>query len=187
MHPDDAVGNLTADLKDVVLNWTGTEDPVLTIALDGENAWQSYAYDLDDDGYMEYTGDMFREQLYTHTGGHPLFTVELLRDFQERGFLTKDPNGAWVIDQEMDWKMLPARVEGVVAERLQGLESEILESLSIASVEGEQFTAEVIAEVQSLETRPLVRQLSGDLQKVHHVVEGLEVMRIGDQRLSDQS
>jgi tetratricopeptide (TPR) repeat protein len=51
-------------------------------------------------------------------------------------------------------------------------------------VEGEQFTAEVIAKVKSTDARELVRQFSGDLQKVYQLVEGLEVKRIGQQRLS---
>ena len=32
-------------------------------------------------------GAAFREALYRHTGGHALFTVELLRGLQERGDL----------------------------------------------------------------------------------------------------
>ena len=36
----------------------------------------------------------FREQLFAHTDGHPLFTVELLRNLQEHGNLLKDKDGA---------------------------------------------------------------------------------------------
>ena len=35
----------------------------------------------------------FREQLFARTDGHPLFTVELLRNLQERGNLVKDKDG----------------------------------------------------------------------------------------------
>src|SRR5690606_9665055 len=37
----------------------------------------------------------FRENLVSHTGGHPLFTIELLRDLQERGDLVRAEDGAW--------------------------------------------------------------------------------------------
>ena len=38
-------------------------------------------------------GESFRATLYQQTGGHPLFTIELLRDVQERGALTRDDAG----------------------------------------------------------------------------------------------
>ena len=38
----------------------------------------------------------FRDSLHRHTGGHPLFTVELLRGLQERGDLVLEENGRWV-------------------------------------------------------------------------------------------
>ena len=41
-------------------------------------------------------GPTFREALYRHTGGHALFTVELLRGLQERGDLLRDQDGHWV-------------------------------------------------------------------------------------------
>ncbi|NIN69727.1 MAG: hypothetical protein GTO63_34595, partial [Anaerolineae bacterium] len=37
----------------------------------------------------------FRETLYRQTRGNPLFTVELLRDMQERGDLVRDKKGRW--------------------------------------------------------------------------------------------
>ena len=50
----------------------------------------------------------FREQLFTHTDGHPLFTVELLRNLQERGNLVKDKDGCWIQGSTLDWDTLPA-------------------------------------------------------------------------------
>ena len=38
----------------------------------------------------------FREKLFAHTDGHPLFAVELLRNLQERGSLLKDQDGCWI-------------------------------------------------------------------------------------------
>ena len=57
-------------------------------------------------------------ELFARTDGHPLFTVELLRNLQERGDLMKDAEGRWMQGVELDWNALPARVEGVIEERI---------------------------------------------------------------------
>ena len=128
--------------------------------------------------------ETFRRNLFLHTGGQPLFTVELLRDLQNRGLLVKDVAGRWVGGNDLRWDRIPARVEGVIASRLAHLPKEMHETLKVASVEGEQFTAEVVAGVQTSDARTLIRQLSGDLQAAYQLVEGLEVKRISQQRLS---
>ena len=102
----------------------------------------------------------FREQLYARTEGHPLFTVELLRTLEERGDLVKDPGGRWVQSAALDWEALPARVEGVIAERLGRLTDEARETLTIGSVMGRDFAAQVIAQVQKVPERELVKQLA---------------------------
>jgi predicted ATPase len=126
----------------------------------------------------------FRRKLYNHTQGHPLFTVELLRDFQERGILAKDAQGRWVIVHSPDWDHLPARVEGVIAGRIRSLEDELRQDLTTASVEGVEFTAEVIAMLNKTDVRQQVQHLSGTLQKTYQLVEGQEVRRVGQQRIS---
>ena len=60
----------------------------------------------------------FRGALFAHTGGHPLFTIELLRDLQERGDLVQDESGRWLEGSSLDWEVLPARVEGVIETRI---------------------------------------------------------------------
>src|SRR5690606_38146006 len=63
-------------------------------------------------------GADFRDSLHEHTGGHPLFTVELLRSLQESGHLHRDATGSWVVDPGLDLSTMPSRVEGVIEERL---------------------------------------------------------------------
>jgi len=62
-------------------------------------------------------GEGFRQALFRHTGGHPLFTIELLREMQERGDLIED-EGRWVEGPTLNWGALPARVQGVIEERI---------------------------------------------------------------------
>ena len=126
----------------------------------------------------------FQEALYQHTQGHALFTVEILRGMQERGDLVQDEAGQWVEGPNLNWETLPARVEGVIGDRIARLPKMLPKVLEVASVEGEIFTAEVVARVQAFDERELVRQLSGNLDKQHRLVVGQGSQRLGARRLS---
>src|SRR4029434_7765859 len=84
----------------------------------------------------------------------------------------------------IDWNVLPVRVEGVIEKRMQRLEQDSRSILTIASVEGETFTAEVVARVQQVNERWLVQQLSRELDKRHRLVTAQILAWLGQQRLS---
>ena len=126
----------------------------------------------------------FRQALFRHSRGHALFTVELLRDLQERGDLLLDAQGRWIEGPTLSWKTLPARIEGVIEKRVNRLTPELREALNVASVEGERFTGEVVARVQAVDERRLVRQFSAELERRHRLVRALDIRRLGSQRLS---
>jgi DNA-binding SARP family transcriptional activator/predicted ATPase len=126
----------------------------------------------------------FRQMLYQQTRGHPLFAVELLRGLQERGVLVQDPKGRWIEGPALDWETLPPKVEGVIAERIGRLTDPLREALRTASVEGETFTAEVVAQVQAADEREIVARLSDELDRRHRLVSAQGILRIGDQFLS---
>lgn len=129
-------------------------------------------------------GEGFRTALFQHTGGHALYTVELLRAMQERKNIVKDARGRWIEGPTLDWSTLPARVEGVIEERIDRLSAELREMLQVASVEGERFSAEVMARVQSMSEREVVRQLSGELQRRHRLIQAEGLVQVGYVRLS---
>jgi ABC-type oligopeptide transport system substrate-binding subunit/DNA-binding SARP family transcriptional activator len=129
-------------------------------------------------------GEGFRAALSHQTEGHPLFTIELLRAMQERGDLVRDPEGRWVAGPTLDWKTLPARVEAVVEERVGRLEAGLRDILAVASVEGETFTAQVVARVQGLGERPLLGALSQELERRHHLVRAQGEIRVDHKFLS---
>ncbi|MEM7238910.1 MAG: hypothetical protein AAF501_13960, partial [Pseudomonadota bacterium] len=85
---------------------------------------------------------------------------------------------------DIDWDALPARVEGVIEERIGALEDDMRDLLSIASVEGENFTAQVVARVQELHERDLLRDLSRELDKRHRLVRETGAERLDNQVLS---
>jgi DNA-binding SARP family transcriptional activator/predicted ATPase len=126
----------------------------------------------------------FRQMLCQQTRGHPLFAVELLRGLQERGDLVQDPKGRWIEGPALDWETLPPKVEGVIAERIGRLTDPLREALRTASVEGETFTAEVVARVQAAGEREIVAHLSDELDRRHRLVRAHGIQRIGDQCLS---
>jgi len=129
-------------------------------------------------------GPAFREAMFARTGGHALFTVELMRELRERGDVRQDDEGQWTQGPAIDWNTLPARVEGVIEKRIQRLETNLRSILSIASVEGETFMAEVVARVQQVQERELVQQLSRELEKRHRLVRAHSLAWLGSQRLS---
>ncbi|HKI00693.1 MAG TPA: protein kinase [Thermoanaerobaculia bacterium] len=126
----------------------------------------------------------FREALFRLTQGHPLFSIELLRDMRENGILTKDSQGVWKQRSAISWEDLPARVEAVAAERLGHLPEDLYRVLAAASVEGEDFTAEVLARLQGIGEREMVQLLGGELDRRHRLVTALGVRRVGGRRLS---
>jgi tetratricopeptide (TPR) repeat protein len=127
------------------------------------------------------------------TGGHPLFTIELLRSLEERGWLTCQPPGApsasvtsphradvegvWTCPLTFGLDALPPRMEAVVAERIDRLTDEQRRVLTVASVEGDEFTAQVIAHVEGLSDLALVQIIEEDLQKRHQLVQELGIKR----------
>jgi DNA-binding SARP family transcriptional activator/predicted ATPase len=129
-------------------------------------------------------GVAFREMLHQQTRGHPLFTVELLRGMQQRGDLVQDHEGRWVTGPGLDWETLPPRVEAVIAERIGRLAEPLQAAVRVASVEGEVFTAEVVARVQAADEWEMVSRLSSELDRRHRLLRAQGFQRIDDQRLS---
>ena len=152
-----------------------------TVAGEGRHFVEAYL-----DTQPNRLGESFREAFFRRTGGHALFTVELLRTMQERGELQQDEQGRWVEEGAIDWSVLPSRVEGVIEKRIERLAEELQAILTVASIEGETFTAEVVARVQQMDTHTLVRQLSRELDKQHRLVlaQAIEWLDPGRQRRS---
>ena len=126
----------------------------------------------------------FRSRLFSHTRGHALFTVEVLRELETRGELVRDDDGNWVLAHTIDWNALPAKVEGVIEQRIGAVDKELRAYLTIAAVEGESFTAEIIASILGEDARVVVRRLSQALGQEHRLVQAQSIEHSGEQRLS---
>jgi tetratricopeptide (TPR) repeat protein len=136
------------------------------------------------EAYLEaepnHLGNSFRETFYRQTGGNPLFTAELLRGLQEAGNLVQEKTGHWVEGPTLNWQQLPTRVEAVIAERVSRLPEVWQTMLKIASVEGEVFTAEVIAHILNIREYQLIRQLSGVVSQQQHLVLAQSIQWLGE-------
>ena len=129
-------------------------------------------------------GAPFRDALYAQTGGHALFTVESLRNLQERGELFKDEAGRWVARESLDWGELPARVEAAIAERIERLPENSRRILSAASVQGDDFTGELVAELTGAPVGEVIAALSGSLARQHHLVRPEGLQQVGSDKRS---
>ncbi len=129
-------------------------------------------------------GSSFREMIFKQTAGHPLFTVELLRGLQERGDLVQDKDGNWIEGSQLDWDKMPSRVEAVIAERIGRLKQPMQDVLRIASIEGEVFTSEVLAQVLEIDPRDMLSCLSTELEKKHRLVRAHNIQRRDNQLFS---
>ncbi len=128
--------------------------------------------------------DDFRRMLHRHTGGHPLFTIELLRGMQLRGDLRRNEYGQWIAGGRLDWNRLPVRVEAVIAERIGHLPEDQQALLQAACVEGEQFTAEILAEILNRDTEWVIQTLSQEVGRRHRLVDAQGRKQIAGRTLS---
>lgn len=117
--------------------------------------------------YLEATGvKLDRENLgriVQQTGGNPLFVVELLRQLDSRGVASYPALST-------DQGPLPARVTGIFQRRVRTLTTNDRQILETACIQGFEFWAEVIADVQDSSDLDILRRLGGSLQRDHHVV-----------------
>jgi tetratricopeptide (TPR) repeat protein/transcriptional regulator with XRE-family HTH domain len=129
-------------------------------------------------------GESFREDLYLHTRGHPLFTVEILQSMRQNQNLLLDETGYWVENKSAPPYQRPARVEAVIERRLARLNPMERQLLEVASVEGEVFFAQIVAEALQADLRQTLKALVHDLGQNHHLVQELGTLSVRSLRLS---
>ena len=112
----------------------------------------------------------FRQTLFEYTGGHPLFTVELLCSLQERGELFLDEKEYWQAKPNVDWDYLPARIRGVIAEQIAQLPYEYLNLLKAASVLGWNFSVKELACMLKAEEQEVVELLGAAQARQFNVI-----------------
>ncbi|MGA7732225.1 MAG: hypothetical protein WCD37_13260, partial [Chloroflexia bacterium] len=176
----------------------GGPHPLLQVALAWQRQWGDLVVDLDRaaprdgrdfiDAWLDQEPNTldegFRAELAHWTGGHALFTIELVQALRARGAVRPDAHGQLVVACNPNWEILPPRVESVIANRIDRLDTALRAVLTVASIEGETFTAEVVAQILGLDAYALVRRLSGELDRQHRLVAAAGTQRVGAGRAS---
>jgi DNA-binding SARP family transcriptional activator len=184
--------------EDVAVGWNDGAHPLQSVIGELGRNWGEIQVSLDrrtgDEGRRfvdalldeepNRLGEDFRRTLFRLTGGHALFTVELLRDLQECGDLRLDDEGRWIEGPALNWERLPTRVEAVIERRLGRLPDHLRRALRVASVEGEEFTAETVARVLGLSEGAFIRQLSAIAVRRHRLLTPPSLQWLGSQHLS---
>jgi len=129
----------------------------------------------------------FCAALARRTGGNPLFTIELLRSLQAHHDLQRAADGRWETSPTLNWEHMPERVEAAIAGRIARLPEAWRDWLATAAVEGESFTAEVLARVHGVDVAGLRRELSGPLgmgRGARRLVQGESARPVGESALT---
>ncbi|UCF68470.1 MAG: protein kinase, partial [Acidobacteriota bacterium] len=129
-------------------------------------------------------GEEFRQRFCELTGGHALFTVEMLRAMQLGKLLRRGEDGAWTEIEELDWNLLPPRIDALIRERMRALSPRARRVLAVGSIEGETVTAEIASRALGIEPHEVVHMLSEELGRHGRLVGPGSIERIGERRLS---
>jgi ABC-type oligopeptide transport system substrate-binding subunit/transcriptional regulator with XRE-family HTH domain len=127
--------------------------------------------------------DEIRSRLFWQTRGQPLFLLELVRELRGRGDLVRTDGGSWTAVDGIDWARMPRRIAVVIAQRLDRADAEERAVLDVAAVEGETFTAEVVAHVLDLDPLDVIRILDR-IAGVHGLVRDAGSDRTAAQAVS---
>ncbi|MEO8290524.1 MAG: ABC transporter substrate-binding protein [Gaiellaceae bacterium] len=111
--------------------------------------------------------DSVAELLAERAGGNPFFLEEALRDLVERGALKRD-NGRWKLAVGEDELTVPALVQGALQARLDRLDPDTRETLSIAAVIGRTFGMQLL---EKLVPREQLMHALTELQRLDLIVE----------------
>lgn len=185
----------TVRLSGGVRRADATHQPLAAITDEFRRQWGDIVVDLTQaegrafiDAYLDSQPNRldarFRETLADHTGGNPLFTVELVRAMQERGHLLRDRQGRWVEAPGLNWGQLPSRVEAAISQRIRQLSGAERDLLEAASVEGDEFHAEVLAHVLGVTAGSAIASLSGPLSRGARLVTAGSQVTVGGRQLA---
>ncbi len=105
-------------------------------------------------------GEGFRANLHRTTGGNALFTVEVIDMLRSNGQLRRNDSGTWVASEPVAWDRVSPRIGATIATRLSALPAETRADLEVASLQGLQFSAEVVARARDAPTHDVMLRLS---------------------------
>lgn len=124
----------------------------------------------------------FVDRLVEHTGGNPLFLGELVSFAREKGHIV-ERQGRWEAAADLEEAEFPESMGAIIDERIEHLSEELRETLTYASVEGPDFTAQVLASLQQLDEDKVLGRLVDDLNRKYQLVDEQGEQELGPDRI----
>lgn len=102
-HSGEAAAQFVSELEAIAANWTGDTPPVVSVMLDGENAWEHFPYN----------GHYFLDELYRRLSSHPVIRPTTFADLVDREVATEPLPalcaGSWVYGDLATWIGAPEK------------------------------------------------------------------------------
>lgn len=123
------------------------------------------------------------KEIANNTNGHPLFVSEIFSFWEEKDVIRENvlPGGKvfWEFDKNTQSLILiPETIDEVIGNRLSLLKDQLKHTLVLASVEGEDFTGQVVARLQEIDDLEAFNIL-GELENRYRLIREVGSHEIG--------
>jgi len=120
----------------------------------------------------------FHSKLLELTGGHALFVTEVIFSLLQKEAIYKDANNNFLL-KNSQLVELPTSIVGVIGERIERLSSELKKVLDYASVNGEDFSIQIIEKILKIDELDLLDYIE-ELAKKHGLLVSSDTEKIKD-------
>ena len=100
-------------------------------------------------GMEEAVGEI-QDLVYSRSEGNPLYLEEVVHHMKERGLIER-VNGGWRVTEAIEDVVVPDTLEGVLLARIDRLETEVRNTLQLASVIGRSFLYRILDAISQAE------------------------------------
>lgn len=123
--------------------------------------------------------DDFKNQIFKIVNGNTLFVIELLKYLQKNEFIIKNDNDEWIVANEINWSLIPNKLEEVIKKRVLLLEESSRKFLEIASLQGSEFIVQAVKDIQELGNQ-IVLDKAKQLEKTYKFISETKVENVND-------
>ena len=121
----------------------------------------------------------FRKQIFDIVDGNTLFVIELLRYLQKNGVIIKNEADEWIIESEINWSLIPSKLEEIIKKRVLLLEEDVRRFLEIASLQGSEFIIQAIKDIGELDEKNIIEQTK-ELERTYKFIKETKVESINE-------
>ena len=118
----------------------------------------------------DFNSDFF-DIIFDVTDGHALFVMEIFNYLVSEGVISSSSAG-FTVQGNASWK-LPTSIDGVISEKVERLSAELQKVLAYASVNGEEFSFQIIEKILHMETEEqedILEDYLEELSKIHGIL-----------------